>query len=82
MIFFKDVQFEETENGFILPIFDPSITGQELVYGVDLLEDFADDEVFATIDGHTAIHVHGKKNALMVIQPKLYSAVLSKLTPV
>ncbi len=64
---FKDVQFEETENGFILPIFDPSITGQELVYGVDLLEDFADDEVFATIDGHTAIHVHGKKNALMVI---------------
>ena len=64
---FKDVQFEETENGFVLPMFDPSITGQELVYGVDLLKDFADDEVFATVEGHTAIHVHGKKNALMVI---------------
>ena len=64
---FKDVQFEETENGFVLPMFDPSITGKELVYGVDLLGDFADDEVFATVNGHTAIHVHGKKNALMVI---------------
>ena len=64
---FKDVQFEETDNGFVLPMFDPSITGQELVYGMDLDGDFADDEVFATVDGHTAIHVHGKKNALMVI---------------
>ena len=64
---FKDVQFEETENGFVLPMFDPSITGQELVYGMDLEGDFADDEVFATVDGHTAIHVHGKKNAVMVI---------------
>ena len=64
---FKDIQFEETENGFVLPMFDPSITGQELVYGIDLDGDFADDEVFATVDGHTAIHVHGKKNSIMVI---------------
>ena len=64
---FKDVQFEETDNGFVLPMFDTSITGQVLVYGMDLEEDFTDDEVFATVDGHTAIHVHGKKNALMVI---------------
>lgn len=64
---FEDVQFEETDNGFILPMFDSSITDKELVYGVDLGEDFANDEVFATVDGHTAIHVHGKKNSIMVI---------------
>ena len=64
---FKDVQFEETDGGFVLPMFDPSITGQELVYGVDLVDDYVVDEVLATVGGHTAIHVHGKKNALMVI---------------
>jgi len=66
---FKDVAFEETENGFVVPMFDPSISGQTLVYGVDVAEDsdFANDEVFATIGGHNAIHVHGKKNSYMLI---------------
>lgn len=66
---FKDVAFEETETGFVLPMFDPSLAGQSLVYGLNIPEgnDFASDEVFATVDGNTAIHVHGKKNSYMLI---------------
>ena len=64
---FKDVQFEETETGFILPMFDSSIGDKGAILGGDLTEDFANDEVFATVDGHPAIYAHGKKNALLMI---------------
>ena len=64
---FKDVQFEETETGFILPMFDSSVADKGAILGGDLTEDFANDEVFATVDGHPAIYAHGKKNALLMI---------------
>ncbi len=66
---FADVAFEETDNGFVLPMFDASVTGQNLLYGVDFGLDgrWDGDEVYGTVDGHTAIHVHGKKNSYMLI---------------
>ncbi len=64
---FKDVQFEETETGFILPMFDSSVAEKGAILGGDLTEDFANDEVFATVEGHPAIYAHGKKNALLMI---------------
>ncbi len=72
---FKDVQFEETETGFVLPMFDPSVTEKFEMFGMDLNEDFANDEVFATVAGHTAIFAHGKKNALLMI-PFIEDAIL------
>ncbi len=66
---FAEIAFEETDNGFVLPMFDASVTGQNLLYGVDFGLDgtWDGDDVYGTVDGHNAIHVHGRKNCYMLL---------------
>ncbi len=65
---FLDMEYSGDDDNEIA-IFKEGILSDNMVYGYTLADgsDFADDEVYATAGEYSAIHIHGKKNAYMLI---------------
>ncbi|MCR5361300.1 MAG: chitobiase/beta-hexosaminidase C-terminal domain-containing protein [Bacteroidales bacterium] len=65
---FLDMEYSG-DNDNEIAIFKEGILSDNMVYGYTLADgsDFADDDVYATAGENSAIHIHGKKNAYMLI---------------